>query len=82
MSIWVSDSNAIMIDGTAMCGGCRVSVGGQMRFACVDGPKFDGHQVDWDELLARQRFYLEEERQATEKWKGACQLAVRSPTSF
>jgi ferredoxin--NADP+ reductase len=63
--------NAIMIDGTGMCGGCRVSVGGQTRFACVDGPKFDGHQVDWDVLLARQRFYLQEEQQAVEEWSGS-----------
>jgi len=73
--------NAIMVDGTGMCGGCRVSVGGKTRFACVDGPKFDGHEVDWDVLLARQRFYLQEEQQAVEEWKGPCQLAVRSPTS-
>ncbi len=63
--------NSIMIDGTGMCGGCRVEVGGQIRFACVDGPKFDGHQVNWDQLLARQRFYLEEEKQAVEKWEAA-----------
>ncbi len=56
--------NPIMIDGTGMCGGCRVSVGGQMKFACVDGPEFDGHQVDWDELLARNAFYREEETEA------------------
>jgi len=61
--------NAIMIDGTGMCGGCRVEVGGQMRFACVDGPKFDGHQVNWELLLARQRTYLEEEKQAVERWQ-------------
>jgi ferredoxin--NADP+ reductase len=59
--------NSIMVDGTGMCGACRVEVGGQTRFVCVDGPKFDGHQVDWDQLLARQRIYLEEERLAMEK---------------
>lgn len=53
--------NPIMIDGTGMCGGCRVSVGGETKFACVDGPEFDGHQVDWDELLRRGAFYKEEE---------------------
>jgi ferredoxin--NADP+ reductase len=58
--------NSIMVDGTGMCGACRVEVGGQTRFVCVDGPKFDGHQVDWDQLLARQRIYLEEERLAME----------------
>lgn len=61
--------NSIMVDGTGMCGACRVEVGGKTRFACVDGPKFDGHQVDWDLLLARQRIYLEEEKQAVEKWQ-------------
>ena len=54
--------NPIMVDGTGMCGCCRVSVGGVTRFACVDGPEFDGHQVDWDLLMARQRSYLEEEK--------------------
>lgn len=53
--------NPIMIDGTGMCGGCRVSVGGETKFACVDGPEFDGHLVDWDELLRRGAFYREEE---------------------
>ncbi len=61
--------NSIMVDGTGMCGACRVEVGGKTRFACVDGPEFDGHQVDWDLLMARQRIYLEQERLATEKWK-------------
>jgi ferredoxin--NADP+ reductase len=70
--------NAVMIDGTGMCGGCRVEVGGQMRFACVDGPKFDGHQVNWDLLLARQRYYLEQERQAVEKWEEVCQSRERA----
>ncbi|MBQ3816809.1 MAG: sulfide/dihydroorotate dehydrogenase-like FAD/NAD-binding protein [Clostridia bacterium] len=53
--------NPIMIDGTGMCGGCRVSVGGEIKFACVDGPDFDGHKVDYDELMRRNRFYSEEE---------------------
>jgi ferredoxin/flavodoxin---NADP+ reductase len=53
--------NPIMIDGTGMCGVCRVSVGGQMKFACVDGPDFDGRYVDWKELLARRKQYLSEE---------------------
>ena len=60
--------NPIMVDGTGMCGCCRVSVSGQTRFACVDGPDFDGHQVDWDLLLNRQRVYLEEEKRAVEHW--------------
>lgn len=54
--------NTIMVDGTGMCGCCRVSVGGVTKFACVDGPDFDGHQVDWDIVAARQRIYLEEEK--------------------
>ncbi len=54
--------NSIMVDGTGMCGACRVSVGGETRFVCVDGPEFDGHQVDFDELMARQRQYLEQEK--------------------
>jgi len=62
--------NSIMVDGTGMCGACRVEVGGQTRFVCVDGPEFDGHQVDWDQLLARQRIYPEQEKQAVERWKG------------
>jgi NAD(P)H-flavin reductase len=65
--------NSIMVDGTGMCGACRVEVGGQTRFVCVDGPEFDGHQVDWDQLLARQRIYLEQEKQAIEKWQRECQ---------
>lgn len=56
--------NPIMIDGTGMCGGCRVTVGGETRFVCVDGPEFDGHLVDFDELMQRQRSYTEEERLA------------------
>ena len=58
--------NPIMIDGTGMCGGCRVSVGGETKFACVDGPEFDGHQVDWDELLRRGAFYKDEEAEQKE----------------
>lgn len=54
--------NPIMVDGTGMCGGCRVSVGGETKFACVDGPEFDGHQVDFDELNLRLRAYLADEK--------------------
>jgi len=53
--------NPIMIDGTGMCGVCRVTIGGQMRFACVDGPEFNGHAVDWKEFLARRKAYMDEE---------------------
>lgn len=65
----VVNLNSIMVDGTGMCGACRVEVGGQTRFACVDGPEFDGHQVNWDLLMARQGIYLDEERQALEGWQ-------------
>ncbi len=54
--------NPIMIDGTGMCGGCRVTVGGKTRFACVDGPEFDGHEVNFDELMTRLQAYLEDEK--------------------
>ncbi len=60
--------NPIMIDGTGMCGGCRVSVGGETKFACVDGPEFDGHLVDFDNLSSRLRAYQEEERKAHEAY--------------
>ena len=58
--------NPVMIDGTGMCGGCRVTVGGETKFACVDGPDFDGHLVDFDEAMRRQQMYKEEERKACE----------------
>ncbi len=58
--------NPIMVDGTGMCGSCRVVVGGKTRFACVDGPEFDAHQVDFDGLLARLRMYVDEEKAAVE----------------
>lgn len=61
--------NPIMVDGTGMCGGCRVSVGGEMRFCCVDGPDFDGHQVDFDELMRRLARFSEDERVALERWR-------------
>ena len=58
--------NPIMVDGTGMCGSCRVMVGGKTRFACVDGPEFDAHQVDFDGLMSRQRMYVDEEKRAME----------------
>ncbi len=64
----VVSMNPIMIDGTGMCGACRVTVGGEMKFACVDGPEFDGHQVDFDGLLNRLKTYVPEEQEAREKW--------------
>lgn len=54
--------NAVMVDGTGMCGGCRVTVDGKMKFACVDGPEFDGHKVDFDELIMRNRTYVDAEK--------------------
>ena len=60
--------NPIMVDATGMCGACRVTVGGETRFACVDGPEFDGHQVDFDELTKRLRIYVEDERRAMQIW--------------
>jgi len=59
--------NPVMVDGTGMCGGCRVTVGGKSKFVCVDGPEFDGHQVDFDELSRRQAIYKEDERRAMER---------------
>ena len=61
--------NPIMIDGTGMCGGCRVTVGGEQKFVCVDGPEFDGHQVDFAELSARLKAYREQEATALERYR-------------
>ncbi|MGD8268606.1 MAG: sulfide/dihydroorotate dehydrogenase-like FAD/NAD-binding protein [Desulfobacterales bacterium] len=60
--------NPIMVDGTGMCGGCRVTVGGKTKFACVDGPEFDGHQVDYDELMLRLQAYCEDEKRCFEDY--------------
>jgi NAD(P)H-flavin reductase len=60
--------NPLMIDGTGMCGGCRVKVGGQVRFACVDGPDFDGHQVDFNDLTSRLRRFAGQEQAAAARW--------------
>ena len=60
--------NPIMVDGTGMCGGCRVTVGGKTRFACVDGPEFDGHEVDYDELMLRLQAYCEDEKRCFEDY--------------
>ena len=64
----IASLNPIMVDGTGMCGGCRVSVGGQTKFACVDGPEFDGHQVDYDELMLRLQAYCEDEKKCYEEF--------------
>ena len=63
----VASMNPIMIDGTGMCGGCRLTVGGKTKFACVDGPEFDGHEIDFDEAMARGGFYRDFERHAHEE---------------
>jgi len=67
--------NPLMVDGTGMCGGCRVKVGNAIKFACVDGPDFDGHQVDFDDLMSRLTRFKSEERVAVEKWTEACRMA-------
>jgi ferredoxin--NADP+ reductase len=67
--------NPIMVDATGMCGACRVSVGGKTRFVCVDGPEFDGHEVDFKELVMRNRAYLKEEKEAMDRFlhkEGKC----------
>ena len=61
--------NTIMIDGTGMCGGCRVAVGGESKFVCVDGPEFDAHQVDFDLMMKRQRIYLQQEEVARKRYQ-------------
>jgi ferredoxin/flavodoxin---NADP+ reductase len=75
----VVSMNPIMIDGTGMCGACRVMVGKEMKFACVDGPEFDGHAVDFEGLLNRLKTYIPEEQESREKWmrenKEPCQLS-------
>jgi ferredoxin--NADP+ reductase len=73
--------NAIMVDGTGMCGGCRVTVGGKMKFACVDGPEFDGHEVDFDEMIQRNRSYTAGEKEVLERFEhgpGECRLEKMS----
>jgi hypothetical protein len=66
--------NPIMVDGTGMCGGCRVKVGDQVKFACVDGPDFDGHKVDFNDLMMRLRRYAEEEKAAMARWSEQCRM--------
>ena len=64
--------NPIMVDGTGMCGACRVEVGGETKLACVDGPDFDAHRVDWDLLISRQRAYLAQEKTSVEQFQHHC----------
>lgn len=70
--------NPVMVDGTGMCGGCRVKIGEGIKFACVDGPDFDAHQVDFDDLMARLRRYRPEEQAALKKWDESCRLGSAS----
>lgn len=66
--------NPIMVDGTGMCGGCRVKIGDEVKFACVDGPDFDGHKVDFDDLMTRLKRYREEEAVAVKRWSEDCRM--------
>jgi ferredoxin--NADP+ reductase len=66
--------NTIMIDGTGMCGGCRVEVGGQTKFVCVDGPEFDGHKVNFDLMMKRMQAYKKQEQKALEEYKHNCKI--------
>lgn len=70
----IASLNSIMIDGTGMCGGCRVKVGGQTKFTCVDGPEFDAFAVDWDILLSRQKMYCEQEKCSLERYQNEMKL--------
>ena len=70
----IASLNTLMVDGTGMCGACRVSVGGKMRFTCVEGPEFDAHQVNFDEALRRQGMYRDFEKSRLEEYKEQCKL--------
>jgi len=78
--------NPLMVDGTGMCGGCRVKIGGQVKFACVDGPDFDAHQVDFDDLMSRLQRFAKEEKTAMQRWSENCrmknQVNARPPDSL
>ncbi len=69
--------NPLMVDGTGMCGGCRVKIGDQVKFACVDGPEFDGHQIDFDDLMVRLKRYADEEKAALERWSASCPVSAQ-----
>jgi NAD(P)H-flavin reductase len=73
--------NPLMVDGTGMCGGCRVKIGDKVKFACVDGPDFDGHQVDFDDLMTRLKRYTKEERMALDHWEKSCRLQKQVDTA-
>lgn len=78
----IASLNAIMVDGTGMCGACRVTVGGETKFTCVDGPDFDAHLVDFRELMERQKMYISEEIRATEAYKEELESALLSVYSL
>ena len=69
--------NTIMVDGTGMCGACRVTVGGKTKFVCVDGPEFDAHAVDWNEMLSRMKAFKAEEAEALEAWKNGTTPVIK-----
>ena len=74
----LASMDPLMIDGTGMCGGCRVTVGDEVKFACVDGPFFDAHRVDFDEAVRRNKMYVDMEIQAAERQAHALQAAARA----
>jgi NAD(P)H-flavin reductase len=71
--------NPIMVDGTGMCGGCRVKIGDEIKFACVDGPDFDGHKVDFADLMMRLKRYADEEKAALDRWSENCRMMKLTP---
>jgi hypothetical protein len=73
--------NPIMVDGTGMCGGCRVKIGDEIKFACVDGPDFDGHKVDFNDLMMRLKRYAAEEKAALDRWSENCRMMNMTPTA-
>lgn len=73
----IASMNPVMVDGTGMCGGCRLTVGGKMKFACVDGPEFDGHEIDFDEAMSRSRAYAEFEQREREETCNLFKMEVK-----
>jgi sulfide dehydrogenase subunit beta len=74
--------NPIMVDGTGMCGGCRVKIGDQVKFACVDGPDFDGHKVDFNDLMMRLKRYAQAEKAALNRWSEHCRMTDQVPSEL
>ena len=74
--------NPIMVDGTGMCGGCRVKIGDQVKFACVDGPDFDAHKVDFNDLMMCLKRYAEEEKAALNRWSEHCRMTYPVPSAL